>query len=351
MNQKWEGIPGVESVAWSPNGEQIALTLGDETFQLWRSDGSPGRKFAGHEGRVRCTAWSPDGQLLASGADDESLRLWATDGTQTALLEGHEGTVWCVGWSPEGERIISGSADATVRLWQRDGTEIASLKGHESRITSVAWCPTGAQLASAGADDTVRIWKADGTPQHVTGGGGRTDSVAWSPDGQTLALAAKAGFRLWNPDANPDPTPVFKAGSRGIGWSTDGSAVAVGFYRRGVRVFDKSGKLTTVLHWPGGVVESLTGKPGGKDLACGDRGGFACVGDAELGEAEWGVLLARPGQPVTFRASGEFIDADPEIVESDLVYVVERDDGAMEILKPSEFQARIAAAAGKRRED
>ncbi|NQT11786.1 MAG: PD40 domain-containing protein, partial [Planctomycetes bacterium] len=342
---KWGGVPGMDSLAWSPDGEQLALPLADETFQLWRSDGTPGTRFSGHTNRVYCVAWGPDGQLLASGGADKSLRLWTTDGTQTALLKGHKGSVWSVDWSPDGERIVSGSEDSTVRLWQKDGTETGSLEGHESRVTSVAWSPTGGRLASAGNDDTVRIWNPDGTPQHVTGGG-QTEAVAWSPDGQTLALAGNAGFQLWNPDANPDPTAVFTGACHATGWSSDGSAVAVGLWYNLIRVYDHRGELIKVLDWPGGGVDSLAWKPAGKHLACSDWRGFACVGNAESGEAEWGVLLPAPGRPVTFRASGEFIDADPELVESDLVYLVEKDDGRLEILKPSEFQARVLAAAG-----
>jgi WD40 repeat protein len=47
-----------------------------------------------------------------------------------------------------------------VRLWDAtDGSEITTLTGHTDTVTSVAFSPNGKTLATGGSDGTVRVWK------------------------------------------------------------------------------------------------------------------------------------------------------------------------------------------------
>jgi len=49
------------------------------------------------------------------------------------------------------------------------------------------------------------------------------------------------------------------------------------------------------------------------------------------------------GQSVTFSAAGELLHGEPEVVEEELTYLIEKPSGALDLLKPSEFLKRVAA--------
>jgi hypothetical protein len=79
---------------------------------------------------------------------------------------------------------------------------VQPIRGHDDGVTSVAFSPDGKTLASASEDQTVLL-RNPVTGQNtgrLTGHNARANSVAFSPDGKTLASASEDWtVQLWNP--------------------------------------------------------------------------------------------------------------------------------------------------------
>lgn len=240
----------VQSVAWNPKGDLVAVAGGRNEIDIW-SVGENVEKLhttKGHERQVASISWSPDGSLLASGAWDYSLRLWTRDGESRSVLTGHEDAVISVAWSPDGKTIASGdSSDSTIRLWKIDGQSGSAgpvLHGHRAYPTKIAWSPDGKRVALGGrGSDTngrLDLWTVDG--KHTTAKNvheaGELSGLAWSPDSKRLATTGGGpAAHVWSADGE-HLRAIFghKRSLTDIDWSADGKWLATGEVGRMVRI-------------------------------------------------------------------------------------------------------------------
>ena len=166
------GVDVIYSLAFSPDGKQLALGSLYSLVRLWNlTDAEPEERVVlkGHEGSVGTLAFAPDGKVLASGSRDSTVRLWDPSVQKAAppktVLEGHKGEVTGVAYSPDGKTLVSGSGEETVRFWdlsQAEPKERAVCKGHKDGVRAVVFAPTARPWPSAAwtATFTCGTWPA-----------------------------------------------------------------------------------------------------------------------------------------------------------------------------------------------
>nr|GLL17100.1 notchless protein homolog [Ipomoea trifida] len=152
----------VLSVAFSPDGQQLASGSGDTTvIKNW----------------VLCIAWSPDGKYLVSGSKTGELICWdpqtgnplgnpltGLDLQQGVHLFGPQEMETGISWEPVHlsapcRRFVSASKDGDARIWDATLRKcVICLSGHTLAITCVKWGGDGV-IYTGSQDCTIKVWE------------------------------------------------------------------------------------------------------------------------------------------------------------------------------------------------
>ena len=250
---------------------------------------------------ISSLAFSPAGTTLAVA--DPGPRagagtcLWRVAGTGCttfkmnayAVAFNHLGTILAT----SGELAFSGQSQATVsgvtRLWNAaNGTQVASVTNPASKgALSVAFSPDGKTLAVGDRNGRIYLWNAASgrlvatLTDPVSKG---VNSVAFSPDGAALAAADANGFSyLWNVASGQVKGVLADPVSKGVdsvAFSPDGKTLAVGD-------LNGRGYLWEVATGHRGATLDDPTATGALSVAFSPDGGTLAVGDFSGGSRLW----------------------------------------------------------------
>jgi WD40 repeat protein/serine/threonine protein kinase len=224
----------VSALVFSPDGKHIASASWDHTVII--SDSSTGdvvHVLKGHEERVHTLAYHPEGKVLASGGWDTTIRLWdPSNGHEVKLLRGHRNKVYCLTFSPDGKTLVSASSRGNLRIWELASSRIIqSLTADTGGVLGIAFSPDGRSLAKAGKDGTVRLWdlESGGEQMSFRGHAVPVESVHFSPDGQRLVSIAPAegAVKVWDLTRHPEYATFAR---------TEADVEALAFHEDGARL-------------------------------------------------------------------------------------------------------------------
>jgi sugar lactone lactonase YvrE len=189
-------------VVSSPRGDLVAVDAVTTSYLL-DADTGEGERLSEDLSHF---AFSPDGATLyAYNSDNRTVVALdtATDQLRATGLEfgePEEDDCYSLICSPTGQLLASGGNHGRVRLGDpKAGRWLHRLDGPPGLVASLAFTPDGRTLAS-GHDDRIVFWDAEaGTPRELLQvPGHRVGALAFSRDGQTLAIGdEQGGLRLW----------------------------------------------------------------------------------------------------------------------------------------------------------
>jgi WD40 repeat protein len=303
----------VESVAWGPKGDVLALavreikpiragevlmgllssaagvpTTRDTTvLEVW--DPAAGKVVASARGDANSVAFALDGKLLAAGGR-HVVHLWElkegrlSDRGMLLCPDGPHSVVSALAFSSDGKTLAS--EGDVARLWDiTAGKQLAELPGRG--VYWVAFSPDGKTLATkmltADGGDALQLWdvaarkeRADGErPKSLIG------PAAFSSDGKTLAYGSAefdargnkvvwAGLTLVDVTTGK-PRATFKARSHNpcsVAFSPDGKLLASGGMDGSVKLWEvKTGKEAASFPAHRWMVYALAFSSDGKTLA------------------------------------------------------------------------------------
>lgn len=243
------------TLAWSPDGETLAVASGGEITLLSR-DLKQTRAVLKPEGGALGVTWSPDGQQFATvnGFRNQTITLWDWDRANNELTRAEEiqagSDQYGVSWSPDGTILASLADDSKsiIQIWDTNTWEEISKYDlpYTNPRRALNWNADNSMVYGAGeASGEVVVFGL-----HVTDGNldemakfsvGDIEVFAIAPDAEKLAIAGSHLAQIMD-TASGEILMAFKSVDQPVdlAWNPDGMTVAILDYKTKLQLWEVS---------------------------------------------------------------------------------------------------------------
>ena len=305
--------PVINSVAYSPKGEYLAVAGYHETL-LHKGDGSGLiARLVGLSERVQAIAFSPDGKWLAVTGGDPGrfgeIQVWDVAKKKLKFSVPFTfDTIYGAAWSPDGKLISFGGADNSVRAIDAEtGKQVLFQGGHSDWVLDTVFSVKGTHLVSVSRDMSMKLTEVATerlednitsiTPGALKGG---LQAVDRHPTKDELVIGGA--------DGKPKIYQMFRTKARMIGddfnlirnfpqmagrvfavkFSHDGNRIAAGSSSDGkgeVHIYQASdAKLVSTLQGARGPIYALSFRHDGKAIASAGFDGVVRINNPDDGK-------------------------------------------------------------------
>ncbi len=294
---------GVLDVAFTPDGRTLVSSDFEGAVIVWDvARGEVREELASHRGPVWALAVSPDGRTLYSAGDDGRLILWDLSGERRLvrtfpLLRGFEDaqTPRGLAVTPDGETLALTARGGRVELLDAATFQRRrSVQAAQGFAPGLALSPNGRLLAVGGERGDVTLWDARtlAPAGKLTGLSGTIQAVTFSPDGESLAAAEVVAERprllVWNVRRRGVTARADIRAVTSVAFSPDGRTIALAALDGGTEIRDaRTARLVRRLSAVG-LSRSVAFSPDGSLLAVGQFDG-----DGQLYSTETWAPLGR----------------------------------------------------------
>lgn len=291
----------VAAVALSPDGRTLAAGGAGGVIRLWdAATGAERGTLAGHAGGVTALAFAAGGVLVSAGAD-ERLRVWCPGSGRQLRAVPQAAADLRLAVSADGTLVaVASPGRPEVVVWHLDQAKpVVRLDGPWLTVSALAFAPAGDTLAVGHPCGTVRLWEvATGSEIAKWQAGGPVGTVAFEPDGRTVAVGVAAAppaaeVRFWDTRAGTERAdrPPLRLPAPASGLVFAGDQIVTAGRDGDLRLWDASTGAAA------GRVRAHAGEAAGLALTP-DRTAVFSAGDSSVKQWPLAALAhAREGRP------------------------------------------------------
>ncbi|MET7597217.1 helix-turn-helix domain-containing protein [Streptomyces sp. NPDC005481] len=222
------------AVGFSPTGRALAVRATKNGVVIEVRDVATGRLLKSRALGASRAAFSPDGTRFAIAGGKGSVKIWhLSTGALHTVHTGHDRSVRPLEFTPDSRTLavvdIGASGDAQVTLLDSaTGRTQRTIKPNGTPV-SLAFSPDGHTLATAGSSGFVETWdRRTGQPKDRFSVNSEVVSLTFSADGRTLATSSTRGVQLWDLATSQTRITLPTRPLPAVAFSPDGQTLAIG---------------------------------------------------------------------------------------------------------------------------